>query len=107
MPSDTTASAPSQDLIDSINTFADSNGDYYAKEFIKIQHASGFPISFNLMAGLLGPVWAASRGLWSRRCRHQMPKRLADTSATPMRNICCPSTSACAYSPRVVTRSVR
>ncbi len=51
-------------LIDSIRTFAERNGDYYASEFVKIQSAGGFAWSFNRAAALMGPVWAASRGVW-------------------------------------------
>jgi glycine betaine/proline transport system permease protein len=61
-PSDT--ASPSVELVESIKSFAVTNGDYYATEFVKIQSAKGFPWSFNLMAALLGPLWAAARGLW-------------------------------------------
>ena len=61
---DETGNVPSADLIDSIRTFAGRNGDYYASEFVKIQSARGFPRSFNPAAALMGPVWAASRGVW-------------------------------------------
>ena len=78
MPADTTADsqvAPSEaptgghgdvpaDLESSIHEFAGQNGDYYTREFVKIQSANTFPISFNPMAALLGPIWSAARGIW-------------------------------------------
>ncbi len=59
-----TSNTPSQELVESIETFAGQNGPYYAREFVKIQSAKGLPRSFNPTAALLGPVWAAARGLW-------------------------------------------
>ena len=78
MPADTTASSQEvqsdmpqggtqgvpDDLEASIHEFADQNGDYYTREFVKIQSAKSFPISFNPMAFLLGPIWSAARGIW-------------------------------------------
>ncbi|MEM7227131.1 MAG: proline/glycine betaine ABC transporter permease [Pseudomonadota bacterium] len=61
---DDSGAAPSADLIDSIKAFAGTNGDYYADHFVRIQSARGFPWSFNHMAAVLGPLWAAARGLW-------------------------------------------
>ncbi|MEO0664867.1 MAG: ABC transporter permease subunit [Pseudomonadota bacterium] len=50
----------------SIGQFAQQNGDYYQREFRKLQDASGgFVFSFNGAAALLGPLWSAGRGLWS------------------------------------------
>ncbi|MDH3218874.1 MAG: ABC transporter permease subunit [Gammaproteobacteria bacterium] len=49
----------------SINEFAGSGGDYYAKNFHRIHSSTGFlPNTFNWVAALLGPVWAAARGVW-------------------------------------------
>ena len=53
-----------QKLENSIKEFAGHNGDYYAREFIKIQSHNGFVVSFNWMAMLLGPLWGAARKLW-------------------------------------------
>ena len=49
----------------SIDAFAGRNGDYYATAFHKIHESTGsLPTTFNLAAALLGPVWAAMRGVW-------------------------------------------
>lgn len=49
----------------SINEFTEQNGTYYAEQFHKIHAATGIlPVSFNAAAALLGPVWAAFRGVW-------------------------------------------
>ena len=49
----------------SIAEFASQNGDYYAKQFHRIHSSTGLlPNTFNWMAAILGPVWAAARGVW-------------------------------------------
>ncbi len=49
----------------SIHEFAGRNGDYYAAAFHRIHAATGWlPNTFNVAAALLGPVWAAMRGVW-------------------------------------------
>ena len=49
----------------SIAEFAGKNADYYAAAFHKIHESSGLmPQTFNLAAALLGPIWAAMRGVW-------------------------------------------
>jgi glycine betaine/proline transport system permease protein len=49
----------------SIHQFAEKNGEYYAGVFHKIHEAtSSIPNTFNVAAALLGPVWAAMRGVW-------------------------------------------
>lgn len=49
----------------SIRDFAGQNGDYYAKVFRRIhEQTSLLPRSFNLWAGVMGPFWAAARGVW-------------------------------------------
>ena len=48
----------------SISEFVQENETYYTKAFAKIQDASGFVISWNSSAALLGPIWAAFRGVW-------------------------------------------
>ena len=69
--SDITVTAASDIEIDreqldaSIGEFAQKNGDYYANAFHKIHESAGTPaLTFNLAAALLGPVWAAMRGVW-------------------------------------------
>ena len=50
----------------SIYTFAQVNGDYYVRVFKKIHNSNAFiPNTFNFMAALFGPLWAASRAIWS------------------------------------------
>ncbi len=55
-----------RDALDaSIADFAEKNADYYAAAFHKIHESSGtLPMTFNLAAALLGPIWAAMRGVW-------------------------------------------
>ncbi|MGB7240572.1 MAG: ABC transporter permease subunit [Sulfitobacter sp.] len=49
----------------SINTFAGRSGAYYTIAFNKIHSAIGWvPITFNLWAAVLGPLWSASRAIW-------------------------------------------
>ena len=49
----------------SIHEFAGQNGAYYAEAFHTIHEATGIvPRTFNIAAALLGPVWAAMRGVW-------------------------------------------
>ncbi len=52
-------------LDESIGEFVAKNGEYYAPAFHKIHESTGsIPTTFNLAAALLGPVWAAMRGVW-------------------------------------------
>ena len=52
-------------LDNSIRSFAGQNGDYYVAAFHRIHNATGLlPRTFNLWAAVLGPVWAAARGIW-------------------------------------------
>ncbi len=49
----------------SIAEFTEKNGAYYAAAFHKIHESTGTPpLTFNNAAALLGPVWAAMRGVW-------------------------------------------
>ncbi len=45
--------------------FVRTNPDYYAEQFEKIGKQSSFTLTFNLMAGLFGPIWFGARGLWN------------------------------------------
>ena len=47
-----------------IGDFAVENTDYYTRAFAKIQGTTGFTISWNMAAALLGPLWGALRGAW-------------------------------------------
>ncbi len=69
--SDITVTAASDIEVDreqldaSIAEFAEKNGTYYANAFHKIHESTGkAPLTFNLAAAILGPVWAAMRGVW-------------------------------------------
>ena len=44
--------------------FVRTHPDYYAAEFKKIGGSPKFTATFNLFAGLFGPVWFGARGLW-------------------------------------------
>lgn len=48
-----------------IETFVRTSPDYYTKNFDKIGKSSKFTPTFNLFAGLFGPIWFGARGVWS------------------------------------------
>ncbi len=49
----------------SIGEFTEKNGGYYSAAFQKIHESTGWmPSTFNPAAALLGPIWAAFRGVW-------------------------------------------
>lgn len=48
-----------------IRTFVRTSPEYYIRNFDKIGASSRFTPTFNLIAGLFGPVWFGARGLWS------------------------------------------
>ena len=56
---------PEVDISDSVRNFAGQNGDYYIREFKRIQASKhGFCWTFNLGSAVFGPLWATARGLW-------------------------------------------
>ncbi|MEL6519403.1 MAG: ABC transporter permease subunit [Pseudomonadota bacterium] len=59
------AIAYAQERKDNIRTFVRTNPDYYIANFDKVGASARFTPTFNLMAGLFGPIWFAARGLWS------------------------------------------
>ncbi|WP_281995971.1 ABC transporter permease [Ruegeria faecimaris] len=59
------ALAYAEERRESIRTFVRTSPDYYIRNFDKIGASSRFTPTFNLMAGLFGPVWFGARGLWS------------------------------------------
>ena len=63
---ETGISAGPSSLSSSIDDFVGPNDEYYNAEFDKIQSATKFPWTWNTMAALAGPFWAASRGLWGQ-----------------------------------------
>ena len=48
-----------------IGEFVKTNHHYYIRQFDKIGSRSGFVWTFNFLAGLLGPIWFAARGMWN------------------------------------------
>ncbi len=48
-----------------ISEFVDTHSEYYVKKFNKIGESARFTPTFNIAAGLLGPIWFGARGLWS------------------------------------------
>ena len=54
-----------QERRDRVGTFVRTNPSYYAGQFEKIGASAKFSPSFNLFAGLFGPVWFGARGLWN------------------------------------------
>jgi glycine betaine/proline transport system permease protein len=50
---------------ESIRKFVRTNPEYYIENFDKIGASSRFTATFNVFAGLFGPVWYGARGLWS------------------------------------------
>lgn len=59
------ALAYAEERRENIRTFVRTNPDYYIGNFDKIGASSRFTATFNLMAGLFGPIWFGARGLWS------------------------------------------
>ncbi|GGF74725.1 ABC transporter permease [Mameliella alba] len=49
----------------SVARFAEQNGSYYAGAFGRIYESTKWlPLTFNAAAAVLGPLWAATRGVW-------------------------------------------
>ena len=48
-----------------ITDFVKSNPQYYINEFKKIGSKPTFSFSFNLFAGVLGPIWFGMRNIWN------------------------------------------
>lgn len=59
------ALAYAKERSENIRTFVRTNPDYYIANFDRIGASSRFTPTFNLMAGLFGPIWFGARGLWS------------------------------------------
>ena len=64
-PNSEAALAYAEERRENIRTFVRTSPDYYIKNFNKIGASSRFTPTFNLMAGLFGPIWFGARGLWS------------------------------------------
>ena len=50
---------------ENIRTFVRTSPEYYIRNFDRIGASSRFTPTFNLFAGLFGPIWFGARGLWS------------------------------------------
>ena len=59
------ALAYAEERKDNIRTFVRTNPDYYITNFDKVGASARFTPTFNVMAGLFGPIWFGARGLWS------------------------------------------
>ena len=59
------ALAYAEERRENIRSFVRTSPDYYIRNFDKIGASSRFTPTFNLMAGLFGPIWFGARGLWS------------------------------------------
>ena len=57
-------SIPDLDISESVHEFAGQNGEYYARQFKRIQKSTKFCWSFNFGSMIFGPLWATARGLW-------------------------------------------
>ena len=59
------AQAYAQERRENIRTFVRTSPDYYIQNFDRIGASARFTPTFNLLAGLFGPIWFGARGLWS------------------------------------------
>ncbi len=59
------AIAYAEERKDNIRTFVRTSPDYYIANFDKVGASARFTATFNVMAGLFGPIWFGARGLWS------------------------------------------
>ncbi|MDU8909741.1 ABC transporter permease subunit [Aestuariicoccus sp. MJ-SS9] len=59
------ALAYAEERRENIRTFVRTSPEYYIRNFDRIGASARFTPTFNLMAGLFGPVWFGARGLWS------------------------------------------
>ncbi|MCV3273689.1 ABC transporter permease subunit [Roseobacter sinensis] len=64
-PNSDAAIAYTAERHENIRTFVRTSPDYYIRNFDKIGASARFTPTFNLMAGIFGPVWFGARGLWS------------------------------------------
>lgn len=48
-----------------VERFVKTSPDYYRDQFGKIGNDAKFVWTFNLWAGLLGPIWFSARGMWN------------------------------------------
>ena len=60
-PADAGAAGPAEDPV---AEFTVRNTEYYRREFARLARGTGFAVSFNWAAALLGPVWLGARRMW-------------------------------------------
>lgn len=51
-------------FVSSVEKFTVRRTDYYSRAFAAIEKTRGIPRTWNTMAALFGPFWAAARGCW-------------------------------------------
>ena len=59
------ARAYAEERRENIRTFVRTNPEYYIRNFDRIGAPARFTPTFNLFAGLFGPIWFGARGLWN------------------------------------------
>ena len=59
------ALAYAEERRENIRSFVRTNPDYYIRNFDKIGASSRFTPTFNVIAGIFGPIWFGARGLWT------------------------------------------
>ena len=59
------ARAYAEERRENIRIFVRTNPDYYIRNFDKIGASARFTPTFNVFAGLFGPIWFGGRGLWT------------------------------------------
>ena len=59
------AQAYAEERRDNICSFVRTSPEYYIRNFDKIGASARFTATFNVLAGLFGPIWLGARGLWS------------------------------------------
>ena len=64
MSTDTGLETGATKLDASVEAFVVENSTYYTRAFASIQDATSIVFSWNSAAALLGPMWAALRGVW-------------------------------------------
>ena len=59
------AQAYAEERRQNIRDFVRTNPEYYIRNFDRIGASARFTPTFNLFAGVFGPIWFGARGLWS------------------------------------------
>lgn len=59
------ADAMDEERRNQVETYVRTNPEYYTDQFERIGKHSKFTPTFNLFAGIFGPIWFGGRGLWN------------------------------------------